>query len=288
MIIVKLIGGLGNQMFQYAAGKALAVKNSTELFCDHSFLMEDPGESYTRRLPELGQLNVSCPEAPADLTDKFFNETFFAKLFYRKKDRYEIFNEHGPRFDPEFFSLGKNAYLNGFWQSEKYFHSIREVLLKEFTPAYEFSDSQKKILAQINATNSVSIHVRRGDYIHLPGAHEFHGVCSLSYYKEAIRLIREKNNNAEFFVFSDDMDWCKDNFGDISPLTFVEGNSKFSSTDLLLMSNCRHNIIANSSYSWWGAWLNRHEDKSVIAPVNWYQKSGIDTSDLYCKGWIRI
>jgi hypothetical protein len=199
------------------------------------------------------------------------------------------FAESGMNFHSSFFSLPSNVYLEGFWQCERYFTNIRSVLLKEFTPKNQFNLANAELLSRINSVNSVAVHIRRGDYVTNPQASKFHGILPLSYYERAIKLIEEKIGNPEFFVFSDDQEWVKLNFKIPYPVHFVEKNQgKDAVFDLALMAACRHNVIANSSFSWWGAWLNTNPLKIVIAPHRWFADSSVSSADLLPSSWYRL
>jgi hypothetical protein len=285
MIVTKLMGGLGNQMFQYAAGKALAMKHDVPLFIDESFLDIDPGDAYTKRTMELGQLNVSLKRAGSTISRKLQKRSLLRKIFTGSASK--VLNE-GIGFNRNFFSAGNTVYLNGFWQSELYFAGIKEILIHEYTPRYVFSQVNKKYLEKIKKVNSVSIHVRRGDYIKLKSAGSYHGVTGMDYYTKAINYFESHQSGYQYYVFSDDMTWCRENFSRVKNITFVESDNEYSSVDLFLMKNCRHNIICNSSYSWWSAWLNENHDKIVVAPKKWFAAPRKNDELIYGKTWIRL
>ena len=141
----------------------------------------------------------------------------------------------------------------------------------------------------MNAASSVSVHVRRGDYVNDPKTNAYHGTCSLDYYKKAVEIIRNKVKDPVFFIFSDDAEWVKKNFNIDEQQVLVSEPEKLSLTEeLKLMASCRHSVVANSSFSWWGAWLNNNNEKMVIAPQKWFADPLIDTSDLIPSAWIRI
>ncbi len=294
MIVVKLIGGLGNQLFQYAAGTALANYHKTELYLDLSYLNADTNGAYTKRKFELDKFNIQSKIADAGILRNFnFNENkvsvklkkLLPGLFSKM-----IFNEHQFNFHSNFLKFPATTYLNGYWQSEKYFNSFRGKLLSEIMLRSPFSEGAVAIAKNIQCANSVSLHVRRGDFVSLKSANHFHGHLELDYYKLAFEKISSKIKNPTFFVFSDDMDWCKANFDFISSKEFIDGESNGITTheELILMSYCKHNIIANSSFSWWGAWLNQNANKVVIAPQNWFADKKINTNDLIPSSWIKI
>jgi hypothetical protein len=199
-----------------------------------------------------------------------------------------VFNEFQANYISAFEKLPKNVLLNGYWQSEKYFLNIKEQLLNEITPNYEFTLKGKFYHYEISKSKAVSIHVRRGDYLNMPSAIDFHGTCSMDYYKSAILKLDEKFSDLKYFIFSDDINWCKSEFNFLkSPIFIEEEPEKKSSQDLFLMSYCKHNIIANSSYSWWAAWLNKSHSKLVIAPKKWFANK-LNDSDICPETWIRL
>ena len=205
---------------------------------------------------------------------------------YRKPELYEkqLFN-----FDSDVLKATANAYLTGYWQSYKFFESIRSALLNDF----EFSETPAKIqyefIDKIHQQNSVSVHIRRGDYVSNPEYTKIHGVCSTDYYHRAIEYICSKVENPAFYFFSDDMDWVKKNITVNNDCVYVTGTPAGKDFyEMYLMSICKHNIIANSSFSWWGAWLNKNTEKIVIAPKLWMADPTIDTTDLIPANWIRI
>lgn len=281
MIVVKLMGGLGNQMFQYAAGRALAEKHKVELFVDESFLFKDPGAEYTKRFPELDQLNVKYNKTSAQDIELFSAPSLLKKLF-NTKNTATVLNEQAGVCS-EYFNVGSTVYLNGYWQSEIYFELVREMLLKEFTPRYNLQALAGAYLKQILDCKSVSVHIRRGDYVQLKSAGEFHGALEMSYYNNAMEWMKSNYPDCHFFIFSDDPGWCRQNFKDDSTSTIVETGKTYSSADMMLMKQCHHNIIANSSYSWWGAWLNTHPGQTVIAPKKWFRQ--VEATTIYAKNW---
>lgn len=281
MIVVKLMGGLGNQMFQYAAGKALADKHGVDLFVDESFLVKDPGAEYTKRFPELDQLNVKYNKVDEKITELFSQPSLFKK-FLSVKNKATVLNEQAG-ICSEYFNAGSTVYLNGYWQSEIYFEPVRDVLLKEFTPRYDLQAVAGDYLKKILNCKSVSVHIRRGDYVQLKSAGEFHGALEMEYYNNAIAWMKSNHPECHFFIFSDDPEWCCQNFKDNSGSTIVETAKMYSSTDMMLMSQCHHNIIANSSYSWWGAWLNTHPGRTVMAPKKWFRQA--EATTIYAKNW---
>jgi hypothetical protein len=277
LIIVKLIGGLGNQMFQYAAGKALATKHGVPLKVDVRDLEKDSGGDYTQRRFELNvfratvhvaaehDLSTFAPEPESSWKRKF--KQLFPNLF-----SHVVINERGSHYQTRFEKFPANTYLNGYWQNEKYFLSIRSTLLAEFIPANPLPAELQPILEKIKGVNAVSFHVRRGDYVSLASAREFHGVCDANYYQKALAYIQEKEKQVEVMVFSDDIAWCRQHIKSNVPVHYIE-HQQHAVWDLYLMSCCKHNVIANSSFSWWAAWLNTHSNNTVVAPAYWFAKT---------------
>jgi len=297
MIIVKLKGGLGNQMFQYAAGKALALRNKTELKFDLSWF-----EKQIDNIPRAYELGIFPFKQNFVDTETlrnmfwFMNQVIFTKIIRNILSKilpYRIQKmrvERHFQFDREVFLARGNIYLDGYWQSEKYFLDAKKDILCDFTFPLFVDVQNQKVSHMIQNTHSVSVHVRRSDYISLANvsAH-LGGICTLDYYQKALSLILEKVPDAEFFFFSDDIEWVKENLGKELKSYYIDWNKDMKSyRDIQLMSLCQHNIIANSSFSWWGAWLNQNPNKIVIAPDKWFNDTNIDTRDLLPDSWIRI
>ena len=289
MIITKLTGGLGNQMFQYAIGRSLAEKNNTELKLDVSWFNSQKGTPRKYGLTFFKILeNIATDKEikKLELYKKrsgikyFFNNLFFANNSIYITENSNIFNKNILK------NKNKDIYLNGYWQNEKYFNDIRKIILKEFTLKDESSLHNKKIKKLIEDTNSVSIHIRRGDYIEDKKTNIVHGTCSLDYYQDAIKKISKYDDNLNIFVFSDEIKWVKNNLKTILPIIFVEGNKDYE--DIILMSLCKHNIIANSSFSWWGAWLNQNPNKMIVAPKKWFNDLEKNKNNSIPKTWIKL
>lgn len=292
MIVVQLIGGLGNQMFQYALGRSLALKKGTPLKLDVSWFTEIENEN-TQRVYEL-----DCYPIRAGLTDAsklrvLEPEQEKGKGSPRRrlfgKSSLTIQREAGPGFNAEILSLPDNIYFVGYWQNEKYFKAIRPILLKEFIPK-RLSEYTKRTVKIIQGRPSVSLHIRRGDYADDPKTNEFHGLTPITYYTKALGYIQKKQPGLQLFIFSDDIKWCQNNLPFSKEATFVSGNpADRGYEDMYLMSLCDHNIIANSSFSWWGAWLNQNPQKMIVAPKTWFQdKSANSKMEIVPENWHRI
>ena len=200
-----------------------------------------------------------------------------------------LFKEKSFSFDKRVFDLNGNIYLDGYWQTEKYFKEIEEIIRKEFTVKNELADKNKEIAEEIKKTNSVSLHIRRADYITDKRTNSHHGTCGSAYYEQAVAIIAEKVKTPHFFVFSDDMDWAKKSIILDFPTVYVDHNNAVTNyEDLRLMHLCKHNIIANSSFSWWGAWLNNNPQKIVVVPKRWFVTDKMDTRDLIPNTWVKM
>lgn len=295
MRIVKICGGLGNQMFQYAFGKYLSENTNKEVYYDTTWftLTDFKKKGVTPRLFDIGKFNVKIKVAEHLPLYRFlFLErdgfrSFWARVA-SKVLRYKYICEKSPfKYDSDLLKYNKsNVIFGNYFCSFKYSESIRDILLSEFIYKDELSSNSLSYLDKINNCESVSIHIRRGDYIKYSS--EYH-LCDDEYYKSAISIIKEKVNNPTFFIFSDDLEYCKSLFnGD--EYVFVTGNEgERSIEDMILMSKCRNNIIANSTFSYWGAWLNTNEEKTVIAPTKWTKNEPPSNElDIYPNNWILI
>ena len=285
MITSKLSGGLGNQMFQYAAGRALSKRIDVELTLDL--------EWFKRRT----QKNIRSPRSYAlaafqlSPSVRFLQNSSSATrlLSTSKKRNRTVFSESTHTYDPRFEALTGNTVLDGYWQSERYFKDQADTIRTDFAFRTANSATDSCLERTIRSTNSVSVHIRRGDYVTDPYASDFHGNLSANYYSGAIRAITDLVASPHLFVFSDEIDWCRKHFSSNLPMTFVTNNHQDGAiTDLRLMSTCCHHIVANSSFSWWGAWLGQNSEKTVVAPKSWFSTSTHDTSDVVPASWHTI
>jgi Glycosyl transferase family 11 len=272
MIIVNLYGGMGNQLFQYAAGRQLAEKHHTTLKVDIENFKTDKRREYS--LHHFNIKEIFCTSFDKAII-KWKERT--RKLLNKEKPG-AIYTEQSRGFDEKFMKLRNNTYLDGYWGNEKYFTTIENIIRTEFTVRLPPTGINEMYLQKIKATNSVAIHVRRGDYVSNKETNAFHGVCSVAYYQEAITQLSAKISDPHFFIFSDDIPWVKENLLiNKFPVDYIEHNNNLAHEDLRLMHSCKHNIIANSSFSWWGAWLNNNPGKIVIAPEKWNNIPGNKT-----------
>lgn len=264
MRVIRIKGGLGNQMFQYAYGRNLEIMGNQIVF-DNSFFEGAKSDFDTARNFKLDKFNIQT-------------KAKFGKFLTTKNLLINYLNKIKRR-------LG--FFVDEYYQNEKYFIDIADEIKKEFTLKNDFSEKAKEYLLKIENSNSVSLHIRRGDYVTNKTANAYHGVCDLKYYYEAIKIIKEKMVNPIFFVFSDDILWAKENLKD-EEFIFVSSAEIEDVEEMMLMSKCKHNIIANSSFSWWGAWLNGNAKKIVIAPKKWFNDKKAGQVDIVPNNWLRI
>ena len=287
MIIVRVTGGLGNQMFQYAMYKSLEKKGKlVKLDCKSFYETKKEHNGY-----ELERIFDIKPNKPTKEDLEKFDENNISTLFKIKRklfgDKKFVYDTKEYVFNKDVYKL-KNSYLNGYWQSIKYFEGIENDIKKDFRFKNQLDNKNLEILNEIENSNSISIHIRRGDYMSPENYNMYGCIATPTYYKKAIKVIEEKVENPTFFVFSNDMDWVKKNIQINSRVFYIDINSGNGSyKDMQLMSNCKHNIIANSSFSWWGAWLNENKNKIVIAPKKWINREDVDSDkiELFCEGW---
>ncbi len=296
MIVVQLMGGLGNQMFQYAAGRSLALRLGVPLKLDLSFY-EQSREQTTPRQYALDSFALQAEFAtPADLECLAGTRTGLGGIVSQLRSRLGIgtvrercYREPHFQYDPAVQQLPDESYLIGFWQSERYFGDDTDGLVQEFQCRYPMDELNLNVANAIDQVESVAVHIRRGDYVSNQKTASYHGVCSLEYYQQAASLVAREMKNPHFFLFSDDPDWVTDSFQFAWPTTLVTCNQAGDPVnDLRLMSRCQHAIIANSSFSWWGGWLNRNPGKRVIAPKCWFNKPELNTADLIPPSWITL
>lgn len=294
MILVKLRGGLSNQMFQYAAARRLAEHRGTEVRIDASWYENIPADATYRRY-ELDELCIT-----GTLANRWevagTNGVRNARLIelpialYRKvRPRYRFVAERGFRFDRTILELPDNVCLFGYWVSEKYFADSAEIIRNEFRFREPPSPINEEWLRRLGSCESVAVHVRRGDYASNPDLTSIHGLCGPDYYAQAASEIRRRVKDPIFFLFSDDLPWAAKNVALNGETVIVDDNrGSASAQDLRLMMSARHHIIANSGFSWWGAWLNENPNKVVCAPKRWLADPQYDTEDVYPDGWIVV
>jgi hypothetical protein len=268
VVVTKVYGGLGNQMFQYAAGLGLAERLGTRLLVDASwfFPAPDPDRSY-----ELSAFGI---EPTIGLADRL-------RLALRRKT---VHREPHYAYDPLLETLRGAVVLDGYWQHERYFAHCAAAVREAFRFRQALPPGHARLLEEIEAEESVSLHVRRGDYT-APKRQRRFGLLPLAYYEAALAHIQERVPAARFTVFSDDLDWCREHLGEERFRYCPAGTG---AEDMRLMAACKHNIVANSSFSWWGAWLNPSRAKIVVAPKEWFQEPTLKDASPAPPAWIRL
>lgn len=291
MVIVNIIGGLGNQMFQYATARALALRKGVPLKLDVSgFANYGLHEGF-----ELTHaFNIHMNLAESEDVQKVLgwqSRPRIRSLLSRPK--FSLLRTNKLVVEPSFNYWDKihevpdDCYLKGYWQTEKYFNDAAAAIRSDFAFHSPLENKNAESAAFISEVNSVSLHVRRGDYVSDPRTAETHGLCSIEYYRAALKFVAERVSNAHIFVFSDDICWARKNLPLGLPAHYIDHNQgRQGFNDMRLMSMCKHNIIANSTFSWWAAWLNPRSEKIVIAPRRWFNTGNHATRDIYCQGWV--
>lgn len=283
-VVVGLSGGLGNQMFQYAIGRSLSIRLGVPLALDTTWFL-----GQNERKLALTPLRTQC---------EFRNSSIFlptklhvlisriSRRFFPKIMGLPVWREPHFHYDPNFEKLTSPVFIEGYWQSELYFKGIRPFLLDEFRLREPLPLRSANLLVQIQNCESVCVHVRRGDYLSNSIAARVHGHCSLDYYHVSLAGLLEKLSSPHCFIFSDDPDWVRSSLSLNCPTTVVDVNGpEEAHLDLALMRSCRHFVIANSSLSWWAAWLGDYHKKQVVAPANWFLVKSKDTRDLIPASW---
>lgn len=288
MIVVRLMGGLGNQMFQYAIGRRLSIARDAPLVLDLDWYHRSSGSS-TPRSFELHRYPTAARVATT--MERLSFRARASRIGHRHpwlQLGWKFYREATFDHDPSVLHLSGNVHLDGYWQSPLYFENIADVLRADLTPTARLSSRDVEIANQISQSNSVSVHVRRGDYVNNPSATAHHGTCTPEYYQRALALIGATHMEPHLFVFSDDTEWSRIALSLPGRVTFVDHNGPDAAfQDLRLMSMCTHHVIANSSFSWWGAWLNPSPQQMVIAPSSWFA-DGRATPSLLPPNWKRI
>lgn len=286
MIIVKIYGGMANQLFQYAAGYALSLKKDVPLKLDLSYFREENTD--TKRVFELNKFPIDYHLASQEEIDQIFK---FRKLDYLCNkflpvSHKRFYGEKSPGFYKNFFELGDNVYLRGYFQSEKYFMDCKQEIVDQFSFKVEMTNHLQASLEKIKESVTISLHVRLGDYL-APSANSIMEPFDLAYYKRAIDYMQMQFNKPKFLVFSDQIDSAKTLLDIDADLFFVDAAlSKNAYEDFYLMQRCQHHIITNSTFSWWAAYLNQQRHKKVVAPQKWYKKHFGDATDLYPENWV--
>ena len=295
MIITQLQGGMGNQMFQYALGRALSLKNNTPLYLDLNFLLDrtphPKWQKFVFRNYDLDIFNIKAEIAAKKDIPRIYRSYLPGKFkVYEDTLKMKYLPlpgvEKSFKFDPKVLGLGEDTYLMGFWQSFKYFKEIEDVIRADFTFKKPMSEKSKTLLDEINSCESLCINVRRADFVD----NSHHGTIGNEYYNMAISIVSQTRKIDKIYVFSDDMGWCEQNLKFAHPTRFVNheyAGPKFEEY-LALMVACKNFVIPNSTFGWWAAWLSPIKEKVIIAPKKWFVDSNIDTTDLIPKNWIRL
>lgn len=291
MIVSQLCGGLGNQMFQYAAGRAIALRLNEPMVVDVSLFKKNTlHQGY--ELSRVFKMDASLAD-PRDVSIILGWQRFrYARGLMRwpifqwlRKDSFVL--EPSFSFWSGIYAVSGDCYLSGYWQSERYFSSYADSIRSDFDFKQPLDSANAYTLDRILRSNSVSLHVRRGDYISAENK-AVYARCSLEYYREAVAYISTRVENPVFFIFSDDLAWAESNLSLGYPCVYVSHNKGAESyNDMRLMSKCNHHVIANSTFSWWGAWLNPSPSKIVVAPRAWFV-NGTDERDLCPEAWVRL
>ncbi len=302
MIIVRLIGGLGNQLFQYAIARRMSAETHQPFKLDLTAYDNDRLRRYALRpfktcqdAATPGEIRTVKP-SPDDVNagwwpSRALRNRRYSKTWIRERTPYV--------YDSRVTQARGDVYLEGYWANESYFKPIESVIRQEFTVASEPDGENLAVARAIAAATSVCLHVRRGDYATDPATQKFHGLAPLSYYEQVIARLTQTVSAPHFFIFSDDPGWVREHLRLTHPVTYVTHNAADKDyEDLRLMASCRHHIIANSSFSWWGAWLAQRpipgprspipDRQVVIAPAKWLNEPGIDTTGATPPDWIRL
>ncbi len=313
MIIVELMGGLGNQMFQYAAAKSLAIKHQVPLKLDTKYLLDrsNPRPDFVFRNYDLDIWNIvaefATDEEILEITGEITKYSpkslsFLQKIHWRIKHaatdyKSQLYREPHFEFDENFYLKKPPLYLQGYWQSEKYFANIIDTIRKDFSFKETLSENCIAIQKQIQGLEnleSVCLNVRRGDFVNIPKTSQHSGFVGLEYLYKGAEYIAQhitKNGNIpNFFVFSDEIDWCEKHIKLNYPTTFIAheyAGTKFKDY-LELMTTCKHFVIPNSSFGWWAAWLAKNPTKIVITPQQWFADKNMNSRDLIPQGWLKM
>jgi len=305
-VVVKIFGGLGNQMFQYAIGKSISLQYGSDFQIESKYgFIND----FYERSFGLSHFNIKAHQVDLKILPRklvksskyafiqkiidFFDNRFPFLNYLLDSKHWNIVYEKNLYFNPSVFNSSKNQYLIGYWQSERYFKNIRAELLNEFSLKEPLDSINYQFSEKIKNTNSVGVHYRRLHGISKGLISKSNstvlGIVSDEYYKKAIEYMKNHNKEMILFVFSDDINWVKRNVEFNEKVVYVDINGDDKNyLDLFLMSLCKHQIIANSSFSWWAAWLNQNESKIVISPSKWYINEAMNKNDTIPSNWIKL
>lgn len=285
-ITSRLHGGLGNQMFQYAVGRAIALRTQSDLLLDLRYF--DGEVPFGFGLPHFHA--VWRAASRSELPPHHKNQPLRYGIWRALKLKPRLVREKGLGYFERISEVKAGSYLHGYWQSERYFADVADTIRSDLTVRTPPSKDNAAMLERIGSGPSISLHVRRGDYAKDPAVLAAHGLCSPDYYAKAVdALLGRMAGNPVIYIFSDDPDWAEENLAFEAPIVVMRGNdSTTSHEDLRLMSACDHHVIANSSFSWWGAWLNPSPDKIVVAPRQWFAHPQMKNPDICPQDWLRL
>jgi hypothetical protein len=285
MIITEINGGLGNQLFQYAAGLSLSLRHQTPLKIAVQFKNAD-----TLRSLGLSHFNLNLIEATHEDVNQLYSGSAVDSAIQAilPPQFKHVYKEKHFAYQSGFEKLGSNVYLKGYWQSERYFSTIANQVNEVFTLQPQYYSNVLSLIEEIKQTESVSIHVRKGDYLLHPYS-DYYASLESAYYNNAIAAIQVDLQPLKLFVFTDDPKWVKENLALSIPYTLIsEAQTTSMYEDFQAMLSCKYHIIANSSFSWWTAWLSEREGKKVIAPKEWFKNGPSHTADLIPKTWLIV
>lgn len=293
MVIARLFGGLGNQMFQYAIGRSLSLKNNTPLGLDVCYLLDrTPRKSFTFRDFDLELFNIKAevlPKSKIPLWFRHIGKGIFFLMLNKIRDKIPFgkgVEKQDFIFDERVYNHKGSIYLKGYWQNPKYFQDMRKVLIHDFSLKNILPARIQLLREEVQGRESLCIHVRRGDYV----GNKFHNVLDKDYYPRSFQKIKDIAPVEHVYIFSDDIDWCRKNISFDLPTTFVgeEFAGEKATGHFELMRACKYFIIPNSTFSWWAAWLSDSPEKIVIAPKKWINDDSINTKDLIPPEWVQL
>jgi hypothetical protein len=290
MIVVRLMGGLGNQMFQYAVGCNLATIRGTELGLDLGWFDDQGARAPATRAYELDAFDLQVQLVRLSQRRVDALEGFAPRLLAPLRwipPRLTVVREKSTSFDASIFAAPGSSLLIGYWQSERYFDIVAEAVRDQLSFHRSAEPADPELLRAIEDTPSLGIHVRRGDYVTSETTNLMHGTLGPAYYDQAASYVSAHRDIQRIFVFSDDPDWAEAHLEFQLPTTYVRTKGR-AADDLHLLQLCTHQVIANSSFSWWAAWLNDNPEKLVVAPKQWFRDPAIDTTDLTPRTWHRL
>ena len=288
MIITRLNGGLGNQLFQYAFGRALSIRHGAPLRLDIRDYRENPQHGLL-----IQNFNIDGEFLPTNhsiAAPDITRRTKWQRWLWNMNPSHARWVREKPfGFQPQWLKLGKSVYLDGYWQSESFFRDFSKTLRNELTLKAPPSLATQEIAAQMRQTRSVAMHIRRGDYVTDPKVAKIYLPLSLAYYERCLNDWAADQRNVRVFVFSNDIAWCKKNIRWAQPTVYVDHTTALTAyEDLYLMQQAECCITANSTLSWWGAWLGRRPNHVVYTPANWFYPNTLDDQYLPCDGWVQM